>query len=61
MLVTDPAIVSHMPLASELVEGKIPDVAAGVRYAAGVAGALLVLSIGMLMRKRAAAAGGPAA
>jgi YjbE family integral membrane protein len=61
MLVTDPAIVSHMPLASELVEGKIPDVAAGVRYAAGAAGALLVLSIGMLMRKRAAAAGGPAA
>jgi YjbE family integral membrane protein len=61
MSVTDPAIVSHMPLASELVEGKIPDVAAGVRYAAGVAGALLVLSIGMLMRKRAEAAGGPAA
>jgi YjbE family integral membrane protein len=60
MAVTDPAIVSHMPLASELVEGKIPDVVASVRYGAGVAGALLVLAIGMLMRKRAAAAGGPA-
>ncbi len=56
MAVTDPAIVGYMPLASELVEGKIPDVQAGVRYGAGVAGALLVLAIGMLVKKRNAAA-----
>ncbi len=52
MAVTDPAIVGYMPLASELVEGKIPDVAAGVRYGAGVAGALLVLAIGVLVKRR---------
>ena len=52
MAVTDPAIVSYMPLASELVEGKVPDVAATVRYGAGVAGALLVLAIGALIKRR---------
>ncbi|RVU49133.1 TerC family protein [Rubrivivax rivuli] len=57
MAVTDPAIVGHMPLASELVEGKLPEVVASVKYSAGVAGALLVLAIGVLVkRKRASAA-----
>jgi hypothetical protein len=45
-----------MPLASEPVQGKLPDVVAGVRYGAGVAGALLVLAIGLVMKKRRAAA-----
>lgn len=52
MAVTDPAIVQYMPLASELVEGKVPDVAASVRYGAGIAGALLVLAIGALIKRR---------
>jgi YjbE family integral membrane protein len=57
MAVTDPAIVGHMPLASELVEGKLPEVVASVKYGAGIAGALLVLAIGVLVkRKRASAA-----
>ena len=52
MAVTDPAVVNYMPLAGELVEGKVPDVAATVRYGAGVAGALLVLAIGALIKRR---------
>jgi YjbE family integral membrane protein len=55
MAVTDPAIIGHMPLASALVEGKLPDVLPAVRYGAGVAGALLVLAIGLAMKKRLAA------
>jgi YjbE family integral membrane protein len=58
MAVTDPAIVGYMPLASELVEGQIPDVVAGLRYGAGIAGALLVLAIGVLMKRRRLAAAG---
>jgi YjbE family integral membrane protein len=52
MAVTDPAAVAYMPLASEPAPGKLPDVVAGVRYGAGVAGALLVLTIGLVMKKR---------
>ncbi len=52
MAVTDPAAVPYMPLVSAPVEGKLPDVLASVRYGAGVAGALLVLAIGMVMKKR---------
>ena len=54
MAVTDPAIVGHMPLASELVEGKLPEVVASVKYGAGVAGALLVLAIGVLVKRKRA-------
>jgi predicted tellurium resistance membrane protein TerC len=56
MAVTDPAIVGYMPLASAMVEGQLPDVVAGVRYGAGVAGALLVLALGVLVKRRRAAA-----
>ncbi|KPF47933.1 hypothetical protein D621_16755 [beta proteobacterium AAP51] len=56
MAVTDPAIVGYMPLASATVEGQLPDVVAGVRYSAGVAGALLVLAIGMLVKRHRASA-----
>ena len=59
MAVTDPAAVPFMPLASEPVEGRLPDVVASVRYGAGVAGALLVLAIGMLLKKRRQTAAAP--
>lgn len=55
MAVTDPAIVDYMPLASETVAGKLPDVLAVVRYGAGAAGAALVLAIGVLIKRRRAA------
>ena len=55
MAVTDPAIVGYMPLASETVAGKLPDVVAVVRYGAGAAGAALVLAIGALIKRRRAA------
>jgi YjbE family integral membrane protein len=55
MAVTDPAIVGYMPLASETVAGKLPDVLAVVRYGAGAAGAALVLAIGVLIKRRRAA------
>jgi YjbE family integral membrane protein len=54
MAVTDPAIVGHMPLASELVQGKLPEVVASVKYGAGVAGALLVLAIGVVVKRKRA-------
>jgi hypothetical protein len=43
-----------MPLASELVEGKLPEVVASVKYGAGVAGALLVLAIGVVVKRKRA-------
>jgi YjbE family integral membrane protein len=55
MAVTDPAIVGHMPLVGALVEGQLPEVVPAVRYGAGVAGAVLVLLIGMAVKKNAAA------
>lgn len=45
-----------MPLVGETGEGKLPEVIAGVRYGAGVAGALLVLAIGVVVKKRNEAA-----
>jgi YjbE family integral membrane protein len=59
MAVTDPAAIPYMPLVGEAVEGKLPEVAAGVRYGAGVAGALLVLAIGLVVKQRNAAAAEP--
>ncbi len=61
MAVTDPAVVGYMPLASEMVEGQLPEVVASVRYGAGVAGALLVLALGLWAKRRRAASGVPAA
>ena len=61
MAVTDPAIIPFMPLVGETGEGKLPEVVAAVRYGAGVAGALLVLAIGMVIKKRSAAAAAHAA
>jgi YjbE family integral membrane protein len=61
MAVTDPAVLGIMPTLPVDKPGALPEVQAAVRYGAGVAGALLVLAIGMVMRKRAPAADGPAA
>ena len=56
MAVTDPAVLPFMPTLPAVREGLLPEVAASVRYGAGVVGALLVLAIGMLIKRRAAAA-----
>jgi YjbE family integral membrane protein len=56
MAVTDPAVLDWMPLDSPTEPGKTPDVAAIVRYGAGILGALLVLGVGKLMARRASAA-----
>ena len=50
MAVTDPAALPFMPKVP--VEGGVPEVMATVRYGAGVAGALLVLAIGALLKRR---------
>jgi len=52
MAVTDPAAIPYMPLAGKAVAGKLPEVVAGVRYGAGVAGALLVLGMGLMIKRR---------
>ena len=55
MAVTDPAAIPYLPHVAAAQEGALPVVDAAVRYGAGVAGALLVLAIGLLMRRRATA------
>ena len=52
MSVTDPAVISWMPLEEAASPGTKADVAASVRYGAGVVGALLVLAIGKLLASR---------
>ncbi len=52
MAVTDPAAIPYMPLVGKVVTGQLPEVVAGVRYGAGVAGALLVLGMGLLIKRR---------
>jgi YjbE family integral membrane protein len=52
MAVTDPAVAFSLPHTLSDKPGALPDVAATVRYGAGVAGALLVLAIGLFMKKR---------
>jgi YjbE family integral membrane protein len=55
MAVSDPAILGYVPTSpSERADGA-PEVLAGVRYAAGAAGAVLVLALGMFFKRRAAA------
>jgi YjbE family integral membrane protein len=54
MAVTDPAIIDWMPLAAPAVEGRTPEVVASLRYAAGIAGALVVLGIGKYLGRRTA-------
>ncbi|HZF78252.1 MAG TPA: TerC family protein [Rubrivivax sp.] len=56
MAVTDPAVLPYMPTLPIERAGALPEVQATVRYAAGVFGALLVLGIGILVKRRNAAA-----
>ncbi|MBK6789920.1 MAG: TerC family protein [Rubrivivax sp.] len=56
MAVTDPAVLGQVPTLSPGQPGTVPEVLASVRYGAGLAGALLVLAIGLLLKRRAAAA-----
>jgi YjbE family integral membrane protein len=55
MAVTDPAVLGHMPTVASDRPGALPEVAATVKYGAGIAGALLVLAIAQVMRRRAPA------
>ncbi len=52
MAVTDPGILPYLPTTPALKPGGLPEVSDALRYGAGVAGALLVLAIGMAMKKR---------
>jgi len=56
MAVTDPALLAHMPTLPPGRPGVLPEVLAGVRHGAGLAGALLVLTVGLFVKRRAAAA-----
>jgi len=56
MAVTDPALAAHVPLLPPARAGATPEVEAMVRYGAGIAGAALVWGIGMLLKRRQAAA-----
>jgi YjbE family integral membrane protein len=54
MAVTDPAALPFMPTVLGTEPGAVPEVTAAVRYGAGVAGALLVLAIGEIVKRRRA-------
>jgi YjbE family integral membrane protein len=56
MAVTDPAVIGALPHLPADKPGALPVVNDLVRYGAGVAGALLVLAIGLVMKKRHEAA-----
>jgi predicted tellurium resistance membrane protein TerC len=56
MAVTDPAVLGYLPTTPPVREGSLPEVLDSLRYSAGVAGALLVLALGMLLKRRADAA-----
>jgi hypothetical protein len=62
MAVTDPAVLPYltgMDLTVPPVRAEaLPTVVSSLNYGAGVAGALLVLASGMLMRKKKPAQGG---
>jgi YjbE family integral membrane protein len=60
MAVTDPAVIGYMPLEAASAKDATPDVLPAVRYAAGIAGALLVLAIGKVLAGRRPAEPGAA-
>ena len=55
MAVADPAVLGIMPTTLQDGHGALPEALASVRYGAGLFGALLVLAVGMLVKRRAAA------
>jgi len=54
MAVTDPAVLGYMPTVPIERAGALPEVVATLRYGAGIAGALLVLGVGMVVKHRRA-------
>ena len=62
MAVTDPAVLPYLTnmglTVAAVREGGLPTVVSSLNYGAGVAGALLVLAAGMLMRKKKPAESG---
>ena len=54
MAISDPAVLSYVPTVPADRPGVVPEVVAGWRYAAGIAGALLVLAIGKWVAARRA-------
>jgi YjbE family integral membrane protein len=60
MAVSDPAVMGYFPTVPPPRPGLPPEVADSVRYGAGVVGALLVLALGLLLKRRAGAAAGTA-
>ncbi len=53
MAVTDPAVWPYLPTVAAAKPGALPEVIDSLRYGAGVAGALLVLALGLWVRARA--------
>jgi YjbE family integral membrane protein len=58
MAVTDPAVVGSLPTTPAARADLPPEVVDAVRYVAGLAGALLVLTLGLLLRRRQPAGDG---
>jgi YjbE family integral membrane protein len=54
MSVTDPAVLPYLPTTPALKPGGLPEVIDAVRYGAGVGGALLVLAIGLWVKRNKA-------
>ncbi len=52
MAVTDPAVLPYLPTTPAAKAGALPEVADSLRYACGLAGALLVLAIGSWIKRR---------
>jgi YjbE family integral membrane protein len=52
MAVTDPAVLPYLTTTPALKPGGLPETTDAIRYGAGVAGALLVLAIGMWVKRR---------
>ena len=57
MAVSDPAVLPYVATHPSAEAGGLPEVTATVRYGAGVAGALLVLAIGALLKRRRVSTG----
>jgi YjbE family integral membrane protein len=61
MAVTDPAVLGYMPTLPAVRPEALPEVTAAARYGAGLAGALIVLTMGVAVKRRRAATASPSA
>ena len=59
MAVTDPAVLGYLPTTPPPRAGALPEVIDGLRYSAGLAGALLVYAIAMVIKRNRKAAAEP--